>query len=113
VLGGTNTADNTITSPIPLEATNLQKAGSGTWLLNAATSNLYTGTTTISDGVLKLQEVAANASVLPDAGAVIFNVDAFTNAAGGRLAYLGANANASTDAYRRAHSDRRSGRLSR
>jgi autotransporter-associated beta strand protein len=97
VIGGTNTADNTITSPIPLDAVNLQKIGVGTWVLNPTSANLYTGTTTISDGTLKLQEVAANYDLVPNAGAVVFNVDSFSYAAGGRLSYLGANANGSTE----------------
>jgi autotransporter-associated beta strand protein len=100
VFGGTNTADNTLTSPITAGVagiTSLQKIGTGTWLFNPTGSNLFTGSTTVSDGTLKLQEVAANYDLLPDGGAVIFNVDAFSYAAGGRLSYLGANANSSTE----------------
>ena len=92
VLGGTNTADNTITSVLPNPATsgalNLQKIGIGTWVLAPTTSNLFTGSTTISNGILKLTDGAA-LDVLPDAGAVIFNVDNFTQSAGGTLTYTG------------------------
>jgi len=88
VLGGTNTADNTISSVIPANATNLQKIGVGTWVLAPTSSNLFTGSTTVSGGTLKLTD-SAGVDILPDAGAVVFNVDAFTQAAGGTLNYIG------------------------
>ncbi|MDP2323430.1 MAG: autotransporter-associated beta strand repeat-containing protein, partial [Gammaproteobacteria bacterium] len=99
VLGGSNTGDNTIASAIPAAGgvMNLQKTGSGTWVLDAPSNNLFTGSVTISNGLLKLQERAGNFDLAPDAGAVIFNVDTFTQSAGGRLSYLGASASASTE----------------
>lgn len=97
VLGGTNTNDNTISSALPSATTNLQKVGAGTWVLSGA--NQFTGTTTISDGTLKIQDTFSGSSrnVLPDAGSIIFNVDAFTNTAGGTLQYLGDGSNNSTE----------------
>ncbi|MFO1484003.1 MAG: autotransporter-associated beta strand repeat-containing protein [Verrucomicrobiaceae bacterium] len=101
VLGGTNTDDNTITSVLPNPATsgalNLQKIGAGTWVLAGSANNAFTGSTTISNGTLKLQENAADFDILPNGGALVFNVDAFTNSAGGILEYLGNGANASTE----------------
>lgn len=100
VLGGTNTDDNTLAS-VYANSTgihSLQKIGSGTWVLNPATNNTFTGSTTVSGGTLKLQESASDFDILPNAGAVIFNVDAFTQWAGGILTYLGAAASASTEA---------------
>ncbi|MFM9000146.1 MAG: beta strand repeat-containing protein, partial [Opitutia bacterium] len=97
VLGGTNTADNTITSAIPnagTSALSLQKIGLGTWVLGGAVSNTFTGSTTVSGGTLKLTD-GASIDLLPDAGAVIFGTDVFTNAAGGTLSYTG-GANAET-----------------
>ena len=91
VLGGTNSADNTITSSISAGiagATSIQKIGVGTWNLAPTSSNLFTGTTTVSGGTLKLTDGAA-IDLLPDAGAVIFGVDTFTQAAGGTLSYIG------------------------
>ena len=86
VLGGSNTGDNTLASAIPSAAAtlNLQKIGSGTWVLAPTVSNAFTGSTTISGGILKLS-AGAGIDVIPDAGAVIFNVDTFTQAAGGTL----------------------------
>ena len=59
MLGGSNTADNTIASALPTGGTtlNVQKMGSGTWVLSGA--NLYTGSTTISNGVLKIRDTFA------------------------------------------------------
>ena len=98
-LGGTSTADNTISSIIPSAGgvLSLQKIGSGTWVINPTASNTLTGTTTISGGTLTLQEVASNFDILPNAGAVIFNLHNFTNAAGGTLKYLGAPSVFSTE----------------
>ena len=97
VLGGTNAGDNIVAVPIPANATNLQKIGSGTWVLNPATSNLYTGLTTVSNGTLKLQEVAGNLDLVPDAGALVFNSESFANSAGGLFSYFGAASVTSTE----------------
>lgn len=102
VLGGSNTDDNTVNTVIPINSTpasvtSLQKIGAGTWVLNPTASNTFTGSTTVSGGTLKLQESSSNFDILPDAGAVIFNVDAFTQAAGGNLEYKGADGSASTE----------------
>ncbi len=96
VLGGTNTGDNEIQSAIPLGGTtlNVQKIGVGTWQLSGA--NLFTGATTVSGGTLKIKDSGASVNVLPDAGAVIFNTDVFTQAAGGTFNYVG-GAGASTE----------------
>jgi autotransporter-associated beta strand protein len=102
VLGGSGTADNTVNSVIPINTTpasvtSLQKIGLGTWVLNPIANNTFTGSTTISGGTLKLQEASGNFDILPDAAAVIFNVDVFNQAAGGTLAYNGAAGLASTE----------------
>ena len=88
VLGGTSTADNTITSAIPANASSLQKVGAGTWVLAPTTSNLFTGSTTVSAGTLKLTDADA-INLLPDAGAVIFGTDTLTQTAGGILSFTG------------------------
>ncbi|MFZ9363724.1 MAG: beta strand repeat-containing protein, partial [Arenimonas sp.] len=90
VLGGTNVADNTITSVIPNKGTSvlsLMKIGAGTWVLAGTASNTLTGGTTVAGGTLKLTDTTFD--ILPDAGAITFNVDSFTNAAGGSLIYTG------------------------
>ncbi|NQX01186.1 autotransporter-associated beta strand repeat-containing protein [bacterium] len=67
-LGGTNTGDNLIASPIASPSgtgkLSLTKAGAGKWILTGG--NTYTGNTTISGGTLAL----GAASVLPDASPV-------------------------------------------
>ncbi len=92
-LGGTNTGDNVITSVIPNNSgtnlTSLQKMGTGTWVIAPNADNTLTGTTTVSDGVLKLREGGVDRNILPDGAAVIFNVDPFSFAAGGVLRYEG------------------------
>ncbi|MBA4015748.1 MAG: hypothetical protein C0483_01025 [Pirellula sp.] len=99
VLGGTNTALNEIQSAIPQGGTllNLQKIGVGTWQLSGA--NLFTGTTTVSGGTLKIQDTFSGSSrdVLPNAAAILFNVDNFSQAAGGIFNYVGASAAASEE----------------
>ena len=96
-IGGSNTDDNEIASALLSAGAvmNLQKNGVGTWALSAA--NLYTGSTTITNGTLKLKDTGGALNVLPDAGAVIFNVDTFTQSAGGTLEYLGDGVNASAE----------------
>ena len=100
-LGGTNADDNTIASTIANNSgtitTSLQKMGSGTWVLAPTANNTLTGTTTVTNGALKLREVSANVDILPDASAVVFNVDPFSYAAGGLLRYEGAAASLSTE----------------
>ncbi len=86
VLGGTNVADNTITSVLPNKGTHalsLMKIGAGTWVLAGTASNTLTGGTTVAGGTLKLTDTTFD--ILPDAGAITFNVDSFTNVAGGSL----------------------------
>ncbi len=100
VLGGTNTADNTITAVYANSGTNvhsLQKIGAGSWVLAGTANNTFTGSTTISNGVLKLQEAAGDFDILPNAGAVTFNVDLFTQSSGATLDYRGADGAASTE----------------
>lgn len=102
ILGGTNTGDNTLTAAIGAGVsgvTSLQKIGTGTWVLAPVSNNGFTGTTTVAGGVLKLKEAAGNFDILPDgaSGGVIFNTDTFTQAAGGRLVYVGASGAASTE----------------
>ena len=87
-LGGTNTADNIINGIIPNNAAggtvNLAKGGPGTWVLAGA--NAFTGTVTISNGVLKLKANAATSTIL-GGNAITFN--ASNVYAGGRLELVG------------------------
>lgn len=102
-LGGVNADDNEVRSVLPATAgtLNLAKVGSGTWMLSNA--NLYTGSTTIANGHLKLLATDANTlagvSNVIGGGAVIFNTDALTNrqTAGGLLEYIGHAGGPSTE----------------
>ncbi|MGV3659502.1 MAG: autotransporter-associated beta strand repeat-containing protein [Prosthecobacter sp.] len=99
VLGGTNTDANEIASAIPAAGgtLNLQKIGAGTWVLSGA--NLYTGVTTVAGGTLQLKDAFSGSSrnVVVDTSNVTFNVDTFTQSAGGIFEYLGDGANASAE----------------
>jgi autotransporter-associated beta strand protein len=90
-LGGSSTADNAINGAIPNNAAggtvNLVKADLGTWVLGG--NNLYTGTTTITGGTLKLRASAAASNIIASTGAVIFNANATTQTAGGTLDFVG------------------------
>jgi fibronectin-binding autotransporter adhesin len=50
-LGGSNSGNNTFAGIITTNVTSLTKANAGKWILTGA--NTYTGTTTISDGILE------------------------------------------------------------
>jgi autotransporter-associated beta strand protein len=93
-LGGVSTLDNTIsgiisdnTSGSTTYTTSLTKVGGGTWVLTGA--NTYTGNTTITQGVLKLQDTTGSTDILSSTGAVTFNASVFNQAAGGTLEYVG------------------------
>ncbi|MCB1277100.1 autotransporter-associated beta strand repeat-containing protein [Prosthecobacter sp.] len=100
-LGGSNTGNNLITSAIPdnsgTNTTSVLKFGSGTWALLGA--NTYTGSTTITEGILALADTFSGSSVnvLPDANSITFDASLFTNSAGGTFAYVGDGANASSE----------------
>jgi autotransporter-associated beta strand protein len=99
-LGGSSTLDNEIASAIidnsSTNFTNLQKLGPGTWVLSG--SNTFTGTTTLSGGLLKLQATGSNVNaILPDARPLLFDRDPFTNSAAGTLSFLGAGNATSTE----------------
>lgn len=88
-LGGTNMQDNTIFGAIPNNAAgglvHVTKIDSGTWVLAGA--NTYTGTTTITNGILKLKANAETSTVLPSSNVITFgnnNVNA-----GGTLEFVG------------------------
>jgi len=93
-LGGSNAQDNTIVGIIPNNnaggTVNLLKIDAGTWVLAGA--NTYTGTTTITNGILKLEANAASSTILGATNAITFgnnNVNA-----GGTLELVGqANVN--------------------
>jgi autotransporter-associated beta strand protein len=104
VLGGTNTADNEIASAIFNPAAGsmqLQKIGSGTWVLSGA--NTFAGTATtgviVSGGTLKIKDTFATTSrdVIADTNSVIFNTDLFSQMAGGTLQYVGTAGSASSE----------------
>jgi len=99
LLGGTSTAANLISSAIPAAGgtLNLQKVGIGTWVLSGA--NAFTGSTTVSNGALRVQDTFSGSSrdVLPNAGAIVFGVDTLTNTAGGTFEYLGAAGSTSAE----------------
>ncbi|MBL9082851.1 MAG: autotransporter-associated beta strand repeat-containing protein, partial [Planctomycetales bacterium] len=88
ILGGTNTADNTVNVSVPAGTTGgLVKLGSGTWVL--AAQNGYTGATTIQDGVLKLHATGGSSDVVGSTGAVTFSADGVTLSAAGTLEFRG------------------------
>jgi autotransporter-associated beta strand protein len=103
VLGGTSTAANEITSPIGDSAitgfTNVQKIGSGTWVLSGI--NTFTGTgLAVAGGTIRIRDTylfGASRNVLLDNLAITFNVDSFTQAAGGTFEYAGDGANPSAE----------------
>jgi autotransporter-associated beta strand protein len=103
ILGGTNTADNTISAIIPAgggttPTNGLIKQGVGTWRLSGV--NAYAGATTITAGTLKLAANAATSTIVGQATAntVVFNVDAVTQNAGGVLEFVGVSGSATTEA---------------
>ncbi|MGV3661362.1 MAG: beta strand repeat-containing protein [Prosthecobacter sp.] len=76
-------------------AVSLTKADGGTWQL--AGVNTYTGTTTITNGVLKLKANAAASTIIADASAITFNSNAATLTAGGALEFIGVSGSATTE----------------
>lgn len=88
-LGGASIAQNTINGVIPNNnaggLVNLSKVDSGTWVLTG--SNTYTGTTTITNGILKLKANAAVSTVIADSSAIVFNQ--VNQYAGGTLEFAG------------------------
>lgn len=100
-LGGTNTANNTITSVLANNTANLSisKNGSGTWVLTGV--NTYTGATTITNGTLKIVDKFTGPStdedVLASGSAITFNALGATGEAGGTFEYVGAAGVASTE----------------
>lgn len=79
VLQGVNTGENTISGVISngtSSVTSVQKSGSGTWVLSGV--NTYTGSTTVSGGILKL----AASECLADAGTLTINGGKLELAAG-------------------------------
>ncbi len=88
-LGGSSAQDNTIVGSIPNNnaggTVNLLKIDSGTWVLAGA--NTYTGTTTITSGILKLEANGVSSTILPATADITFgnnNVNA-----GGTLEFVG------------------------
>ncbi len=81
-LSGSNTGNNTFITPLADNggATSFNKAGAGTWLLNT-TANSYTGTTSVSGGILRpLQNnVIPDASLLQIGGAGTYDITTFTD----------------------------------
>ena len=88
-LGGTNIAQNTINGIISNNdaggQVNLTKVDTGTWVL--AGSNMYTGATTITNGILKLKANAAASTIISDSSAIVFNQ--VNQYAGGTLEFVG------------------------
>lgn len=86
-LGGSNTLDNRIVGGIVdnVGVTSLVKNGSGTWVL--AGTNSYTGTTTIANGVLKIEANAPASTTLPTGANVTFNASGVF--AGGTFDFVG------------------------
>jgi autotransporter-associated beta strand protein len=94
-LGGLNTADNTINGIIPNNAAggqvNVAKNDAGTWVL--AGSNSYSGSTTVTNGVLKLKASVAASDIIKSGAnnTIIFNLNTTTQSAGGTLEFIGAS----------------------
>jgi autotransporter-associated beta strand protein len=89
-LGGSSGLDNEISGAISAntaDTVNLTKVDSGTWVLSG--SNTYNGTTTVTNGSLKLRANAAASTIVNDASGLTFNVEAATQAAGGNLTFVG------------------------
>ncbi len=90
-LGGVNAADNIINGVIPNTGAgaivSVTKVGSGTWVLAGA--NAYTGSTTISNGTLKIRANAAVSTVIHNSSAISFGVTGAS--AGGTLEFAGQN----------------------
>lgn len=90
-LGGANSADNVINTTLENQtgattgSLSLSKVGVGTWVLAGA--NIFTGTTTITEGVLKLKANAATSTVLRSTAAVTFAAN--NTYAGGTLEFVG------------------------
>ncbi|MCB1203857.1 MAG: autotransporter-associated beta strand repeat-containing protein [Verrucomicrobiae bacterium] len=88
-LGGSNAAANTINGVISdnsaTNKTSLVKIDPGIWVL--AGNNVYTGTTTISNGTLRIKADAEISTVVHDSSNIVFNA---TNVyAGGTLEFVG------------------------
>ncbi len=80
ILGGTNTADNTVNVAIPEQGTGgVRKVGAGTWVL--AATNGYNDVTTIANGTLKLKADAAVSTILGATNDITFaNINGFSGA---------------------------------
>lgn len=76
-------------------AVSLTKADAGAWQL--AGVNTYTGTTTITNGTLKIKANAAASTIIADASAITFGSNAVTLTAGGTLEFIGISGSATTE----------------
>ncbi len=77
-LGGNSTGDNEMRirlrdNPNAGEALSLTKADAGLWILNPATSNTYTGTTTVSAGSLRVASSVAAVQGLSTSSPLVLN----------------------------------------
>lgn len=82
-LTGTNAGDNSFSIQLTNQAaaaTSLTKSGVGTWVLNGPDANTHTGTTTITNGVLKFAKTGVTAA----AGPIVIG-----NGTAGALLHLG------------------------
>lgn len=99
--GGTNTANNIVNGRIPNNAAggtvNVAKNGPGTWVL--AGDNTFTGTLTLTNGILKIQDTYAGGSrnVIASTAAVTFTSQSTTQEAGSMLEYVGATGSPSSE----------------
>ena len=90
-LGGTSTQSNVVNRGFINNSvgnsTSLVKADAGTWVL--AGNNTYTGSTTVTGGILELKASIAASDIVTNASSIVLDTNAATQFAGGTLQFRG------------------------